>query len=849
MASLASQLSNQYDYAIVVWGQSNARPWGIRDYEGFVAEPGMALASPGQDIKVTSIAGSVAVVADTLETNAFAGGYIYLSRTRYGTDEYCFRKGYGLITSNTTGAVTTSGGTLTGTVPTAASVSASSTTLTLVGHGLQTGDWVKPTTSGISGLTSGTWYVVKWLSADTFSVSTTWGGTAIAVGGSSNCEFAWGATLVRQSLYREARQIKVLTPYQPETPGAYPTYLPLVSQGNWPATVTSFEDAALWLPLTWNEGFDGVGVYATATESAGTWTLQGGAVLPGFAASGDYIGASVQLIGSNDRVYYGTVATNTSSTTVTVTWVGTTPPVSAGSLRVFWPHYRDNPNALRQGFRYPNVDMQPGSAVSWPGGHPSTTGALYDRHKGIVKSAYTPSDDLTAGSKPWFGMVYPLAWRLSAQLGRPIHVIHLGINSTSLYPQARTVMESFPGQYGWFDPSKNHWSPSADDNLAARLKDLITVAAPAATTSQAMRPLRILGVVGMQGEADALNTSGRDLYGTSLESFVTWLRRTIVDAGLSPYSTRASIPFVHAKISEVFRTEGLPGIDTDTEDVVNTAIQAIADADPFFDTFSTDDSSKRTALDLHFDGEGEATNAELAAASLLSLIELGLSATTMDKGAVDICNVALAHIGDAAKVTSLEPPDGSAQASYCARFYPVARDQMLEMMSWGFASRRAVLTSVENDSEAWQYAYAMPTDALTIEAVQSATSSDDFTYSLPTENVYGQEVQRFQSAQPFVVERNANGLRVIRTNQPPSAVARYTARVVDTSQYPQLFSLALSWSLAAMLAGPLVKGADGAAMAARCTQMMGLYLQQARSRDGQQRKVPVPHSVSWIQGR
>ena len=45
--------------------------------------------------------------------------------------------------------------------------------------------------------------------------------------------------------------------------------------------------------------------------------------------------------------------------------------------------------------------------------------------------------------------------------------------------------------------------------------------------------------------------------------------------------------------------------------------------------------------------------------------------------AVDICNLALSHLGDTATVASLDPPEGSAQAEHCARFYPVARDALV----------------------------------------------------------------------------------------------------------------------------------------------------------------------------
>ena len=57
---------------------------------------------------------------------------------------------------------------------------------------------------------------------------------------------------------------------------------------------------------------------------------------------------------------------------------------------------------------------------------------------------------------------------------------------------------------------------------------------------------------------------------------------------------------------------------------------------------------------------------------------------------IDICNLALARLGDDATVASIDPPEGSAQAEQCARFYSIARDTMLEMHDWRFATKRVV---------------------------------------------------------------------------------------------------------------------------------------------------------------
>lgn len=61
---------------------------------------------------------------------------------------------------------------------------------------------------------------------------------------------------------------------------------------------------------------------------------------------------------------------------------------------------------------------------------------------------------------------------------------------------------------------------------------------------------------------------------------------------------------------------------------------------------------------------------------------------------VDICNMALANIGEAPNITAISPPDGSAHADLCALWLPKAREAVLEMHNWTFAARRAVLEPV-----------------------------------------------------------------------------------------------------------------------------------------------------------
>ena len=88
----------------------------------------------------------------------------------------------------------------------------------------------------------------------------------------------------------------------------------------------------------------------------------------------------------------------------------------------------------------------------------------------------------------------------------------------------------------------------------------------------------------------------------------------------------------------------------------------------------------------------------------------------------------------------------------------------------------------------------------------------------------------------------------IYTNQ-ENAMLRYQAFVTDPTLFSPLFITTLSWHLASMLAGPVIKGDAGAAEAKRSSQMMVNYLTSAKSADNLHRDITVEHIVPWTSGR
>jgi hypothetical protein len=166
---------------------------------------------------------------------------------------------------------------------------------------------------------------------------------------------------------------------------------------------------------------------------------------------------------------------------------------------------------------------------------------------------------------------------------------------------------------------------------------------------------------------------------------------------------------------------------------------------------------------------------------------------------VQICNMALSHIGSSARVTSLSPPDGSVEAGHCATFYDQARTEMLEPGTWRFALKRADLASVTNDSTQWAYAYALPSDCMRALRV--------FPVDTPL-TVFDDAINTFvandQASARFDLEGD-----VLRTNA-DDAVLLYTRDVTDTTKFTPSFTSALGYLLASYLAGPIVKGNEGA---------------------------------------
>jgi hypothetical protein len=212
---------------------------------------------------------------------------------------------------------------------------------------------------------------------------------------------------------------------------------------------------------------------------------------------------------------------------------------------------------------------------------------------------------------------------------------------------------------------------------------------------------------------------------------------------------------------------------------------------------------------------------------------------------VDIANLALAHLGDDADVASFDPPEGSAQAEHCARFYPIARDSLLELHPWTFATTTQALALVGTAPDGWLYSYQLPNLCLKPLLVYTP-GSRRYYGSAGDDCGFGVTGVRTVGNSEFEVEMLPDLSGQVILTDVPDAILRYTLTVEDTTRFSPLFVEALSWYLATMLAGPVVKGDSGVAAAKSCWAIFMNRLGEARMADANKSRVTIDPVAPWL---
>lgn len=181
---------------------------------------------------------------------------------------------------------------------------------------------------------------------------------------------------------------------------------------------------------------------------------------------------------------------------------------------------------------------------------------------------------------------------------------------------------------------------------------------------------------------------------------------------------------------------------------------------------------------------------------------------------VDICNRALVLLGDRGTVSSIDPPEGSAQADHCARFYPMALREALTVYPFSFAIKRVRLarSTAEVVGEPDKKAYILPSDnVFLIGAYSEAMLNRPFAYT----------VEQVNDTRCIVCEY-------------PDVWIKYVSSEVKASTFPPFFETALIHRLAAFLAGAMMPGSTGVTQAQDQLKLYEYELQKAIQADAMQ---------------
>jgi hypothetical protein len=189
----------------------------------------------------------------------------------------------------------------------------------------------------------------------------------------------------------------------------------------------------------------------------------------------------------------------------------------------------------------------------------------------------------------------------------------------------------------------------------------------------------------------------------------------------------------------------------------------------------------------------------------------------------DICNLALAHLGEA-PITSLDEDTLAARA--CALHYETTRDELLRSHRWNFASARAVLSRLEAiPAFGWAYAFALPTDFLRALDVNDEEAGD------------------LTSGEWQIEGRN------LLTDWDEVSLV-YIRQIEDVSQFDALFVQAFALKLAVYLS-ETIRGTTGktAELMQAYERITGPLARRVDANEGRQRKGLLPLNSLFIRAR
>lgn len=213
---------------------------------------------------------------------------------------------------------------------------------------------------------------------------------------------------------------------------------------------------------------------------------------------------------------------------------------------------------------------------------------------------------------------------------------------------------------------------------------------------------------------------------------------------------------------------------------------------------------------------------------------------------VDICNLALTHIGEKGNVSSVNPTDGSTMGDACSTFYPISLATILDRHPWNFASKRATLAELpDEDASPYLHAFALPNDCRRVLKLEPLPADWDC-LSLP---FAWDNTVRFMEAYESLYEVVVGTSGQVLLSNAENVRIKYIVNDPKPSTFSAPFIDALAWHLAAQLVGQTVREDTSFNMVGYCLRMYETAFAQAAQADSRQKRYGIFGMPLWISGR
>ncbi len=196
----------------------------------------------------------------------------------------------------------------------------------------------------------------------------------------------------------------------------------------------------------------------------------------------------------------------------------------------------------------------------------------------------------------------------------------------------------------------------------------------------------------------------------------------------------------------------------------------------------------------------------------------------MSTSQIEICNLALSHIGSSDRIASLT--EQTEPARLCNIMYEISREFVLQDFDWAFAERNELLALLDLTPTGYEYAYQYPSGCIQAKEI----------------------FQAVEGAAPIdfaVVTQESMLSKMVLTNEENARLV-YTGDIKNTTMFTPAFVMAFSYQLASNIAIPITKKSS---IKNAMLSYYSAYYDRAQVLDARQNRYTVQQTNDYLSAR